>query len=152
MASCFMPRCANDLAPRLDRYSLRAEGYVLCVSTTEPRKRIDALLEAYRRLPVKMRAAYPLVLVGGRGWRNEKLHALIDKAQRAGWLHYLGFVPEVDLPMHYADARLVAYPSIYEGFGLPVARGHGLWRTGDYVGSIMLTRSDDRCHQTRESG
>ena len=42
------------------------------------------------------------------------------KGQNAGWLRYLGFVPEADLPALYAGANLFIYPSIYEGFGLPV--------------------------------
>jgi len=56
------------------------------------------MLEAYTRLPVSLRTAHPLVLVGGKGWRSEFLHELIDKGQNAGWLRYLGFVPEEDLP------------------------------------------------------
>lgn len=120
VSSGFAPRSADDLAPALIRFGLRPGGYSLCVSTIEPRKRIDALLEAYSQLPVSLRAEYPLVLVGSKGWRSEHLHELIDSGQHAGWLHYLGFVPEADLPALYAGARMFAYPSIYEGFGLPV--------------------------------
>ena len=61
-----------------------------------------------------------MVLVGGEGWRSEHLHEAIDVGQKAGWLRYLGFVPEDDLPALYAGARLFVYPSSYEGFGLPV--------------------------------
>lgn len=117
----FRPRSAGELSGHLQRYGLTAGAYTLCVSTIEPRKRIDALLSAYQRLPVNLRAAYPLVLVGGRGWHSEALHAQIDAAQREGWLRYLGFVPGDDLSLLHAGARLFAYPSIYEGFGLPVA-------------------------------
>jgi glycosyltransferase involved in cell wall biosynthesis len=60
------------------------------------------------------------VLVGGRGWLSEKLHASIDRYQAEGWLRYLGFVPDEDLPALYAGARMFAFPSVYEGFGLPV--------------------------------
>lgn len=120
VASGFAPRSASELTPALQRYGLRANGYSLCVSTIEPRKRIDSLLEAYARLPEEMLVAYPLVLVGGKGWRSEHLHGLIDKGQNAGWLRYLGFVNEDDLPALYAGASLFVYPSIYEGFGLPV--------------------------------
>lgn len=120
VSSDFTPRSADDLIPALIRFGLSPGGYALCVSTIEPRKRIDALLEAYSQLPASLRAAYPLVLVGDKGWRSEHLHELIDSGQHAGWLHYLGFVPEADLPALYAGARVFAYPSIYEGFGLPV--------------------------------
>lgn len=116
----FAPRSAAQLAPTLQRFRLNFSGYSLCVSTIEPRKRIDSLLAAYARLPEKMLAAYPLVLVGGKGWRSEHLHKAIDAGQNAGWLRYLGFVSEDDLPALYAGARLFVYPSSYEGFGLPV--------------------------------
>jgi alpha-1,3-rhamnosyl/mannosyltransferase len=51
---------------------------------------------------------------------SENLHQDIENATREGWLRYLGFVAERDLPFLYAGARLFVYPSIYEGFGLPV--------------------------------
>jgi glycosyltransferase involved in cell wall biosynthesis len=103
-----------------EAYGLSHGSYSLCVTTIEPRKRIDSLLAAYARLPEKLRVVYPLILVGGKGWRSEHLHQAIDAAANAGWLHYLGFVPEDDLPALYAGARLFVYPSSYEGFGLPV--------------------------------
>lgn len=116
----FTPRTAAELTPVLHRYGLTPGAYTLCVSTIEPRKRIDSLLAAYARLPKEILAAYPLVLVGGKGWHSEHLHTAIEAAQQAGWLHYLGFVDEADLPAIYAGAHLFVYPSIYEGFGLPV--------------------------------
>ena len=116
----FTPRTPAQLTPVLQRYGLNPGAYSLCVSTIEPRKRIDSLLAAYARLPRAIRAAYPLVLVGGKGWHSEHLHASIEAAQQAGWLRYLGFVDEADLPALYAGAHLFVYPSIYEGFGLPV--------------------------------
>ncbi|WP_354362535.1 glycosyltransferase family 1 protein [Undibacterium sp. GrIS 1.8] len=117
----FCPCTPDELKPVLQNYGLKPGGYSLCVSTIEPRKRIDKLLAAYSRLPAKILAQFPLVLVGGKGWQSEHIHALIESAQKAGWLHYLGYVPEADLPAIYAGAHLFAYPSIYEGFGLPVA-------------------------------
>ncbi|MCX7099355.1 MAG: glycosyltransferase family 1 protein [Methylococcales bacterium] len=120
VSGAFVPRTEVELVPILGRYGLQYCAYILCVSTIEPRKKIDALLEAYLLLPARLRSAYPLVLVGGKGWLSERLHQLIDSGKRGGWLHYLGFVPEIDLPALYAGARLFVYPSIYEGFGLPV--------------------------------
>jgi glycosyltransferase involved in cell wall biosynthesis len=102
-------------------YGLVRDGYTLCVSTLEPRKNIDKLIDAYGRLPTKLRTRFPLVLVGAKGWLSEKLERQIEDVKRQGWLHVLGYVPEADLPRLYARARLFAYPSMYEGFGLPVA-------------------------------
>ncbi|MFN3630522.1 MAG: glycosyltransferase family 4 protein [Casimicrobiaceae bacterium] len=92
----------------------------LCVSTIEPRKNILALLAAYERLPAALRAAHPLTLVGAYGWQSQREHEAIDRAKRAGWLRFLGYVPEPKLIELLASARVVVYPSLYEGFGLPV--------------------------------
>jgi len=120
VASSFRPQTGEVLNSLLAGYGLNAGGYALCVSTLEPRKKIDALLIAYQRLPEALRFRYPLVLVGHKGWLSETLHDAIGKGQDEGWLRYLGFVPESDLPVLYAGARTFFYPSLYEGFGLPV--------------------------------
>jgi alpha-1,3-rhamnosyl/mannosyltransferase len=117
----FHPQSTSELTPLLQRYGLKRNNYTLCVSTIEPRKRIDHLITAYSQLPEVLRTHHPLVLIGGTGWQSEALHEQIVMAQQAGWLHYLGFVDEANLPALYAGARLFIYPSIYEGFGLPVA-------------------------------
>jgi alpha-1,3-rhamnosyl/mannosyltransferase len=70
-------------------------------------------------LPRSVRDRYPLVLAGGKGWRNEQLKERVAKATREGWLRHLGFVEEDVLPALYAGAALFVYPSMYEGFGLP---------------------------------
>lgn len=121
VGSEYQPRSAAQLASTLATYGLAAGGYTLCVATIEPRKRIDALLAGYRRLPSALRREVPLVLVGGKGWMAERLHEQIESAGAEGWLHYIGYVPAEALPCLYAGARLFAYLSEYEGFGLPVA-------------------------------
>lgn len=116
----FAPASAAALAPCLAKHGLTFKRYALCVSTLEPRKKIANLLQAYECLPLQLRNQYPLVLVGGAGWLSEALHERIDRLAAQGWLRYLGFVPEADLPALYAGAHAFVYPSIYEGFGLPV--------------------------------
>ncbi|NYH27619.1 glycosyltransferase family 4 protein [Paraburkholderia bryophila] len=116
----FAPHDHDKVAAFLRRYDLATGGYALCVSTLEPRKKIESLLRAYRTLPTAVREAYPLILVGGSGWLSESLHQQIERFTNEGWLRYLGFVPEADLHLLYAGARAFLYPSIYEGFGLPV--------------------------------
>lgn len=116
----FRPHSAAALAPVLARWGLQAQGYSLYVGTIEPRKNLDRLLDAYEALPKALRARYPLVMAGSPGWRSEHTHARMAGAASAGWLHYLRYVPQADLPALYAGARLFAYPSLYEGFGLPV--------------------------------
>jgi alpha-1,3-rhamnosyl/mannosyltransferase len=138
----------SDLAPgALAGLGLTAGAYCLCVSTFEPRKRIDRLVAAYARLPVAQRAAVPLVLAGAGGWRNEALNAAIARAQAQGWLRRLDFVDEAVLAALYAGARLFVYPSRYEGFGLPPveAMAHGVpTMVGDAACLIEVTRGAAR--------
>ena len=94
--------------------------HTLCVSTVEPRKNIGALLSAYQALPAAVKQEYPLLLVGGYGWKSEATHHQIEECASQGWLKYLGYVPQTELLRLYACARLVVYPSLHEGFGLPV--------------------------------
>lgn len=116
----FRPRPAEELLPLLSSYGLKPQGYCLYVGTIEPRKNLEALLDAYALLPPPVRREWPLVLAGHRGWRSEQLHARIEAAVAQGWARYLGFVDAAALPLIYAGARVFAFPSLYEGFGLPV--------------------------------
>ncbi|HDR9488010.1 TPA: glycosyltransferase family 4 protein [Burkholderia aenigmatica] len=118
--SVFHPRDDAELRPMLAALGLEPGAYVLCVSTLEPRKRIDALLTAYRALPDSLRQRYPLVLAGSNGWLSESLLAQIQEGESQGWVRYLGFVAEPILPFLYSGAHAFLFPSVYEGFGLPV--------------------------------
>ena len=116
----FRPRSVDELTPLLTKHALSFQGYSLYVGTIEPRKNLDVLLDAYALLPPSIRKQWPLVLIGYKGWRSEQLHARIEKAVEEGWAHYLGFVEANDLPLIYSGARIFVFPSLYEGFGLPV--------------------------------
>ena len=101
------------------RYGLR-KPYVLFVGTVEPRKNLRTLIEAWEQLPEDLRAAFDLAVAGSGGWGDPKLL----KRLRAGipGVRYLGYVPEREMPALTAAATVFAYPSLYEGFGLPVAQ------------------------------
>lgn len=116
----FRPRRAIEIADKLAALGLQPGQYVLCVATIEPRKKIDSLLAAYGALPASLRERYPLVLVGGEGWRADRLLVQMAEAAAQGWLNHLGYVEAHALPMLYAGAAGFVYPSMYEGFGLPV--------------------------------
>lgn len=116
----FHPRPADAIGPVLARYRLSPGGYVLYTGTIEPRKNIVRLIDAYGRLPSALRRNVPLVLAGYKGWNNAEEMDRIRRAEQEGWARYLGFVPDADLPILFAGARLFAFPSLYEGFGLPV--------------------------------
>lgn len=116
----FFPQDANQTRNTLTRYGLHADKYSLYAGTIEPRKNIDTLLDAYSSLSPSLRNRIPLVLCGYRGWGSEKIHARIESGVREGWVKFLGYVPDHELPKLFAGARLFVFPSLYEGFGLPV--------------------------------
>ncbi|MCJ8502474.1 glycosyltransferase family 4 protein [Desulfatitalea alkaliphila] len=118
--AAFHPRRPVETNRRLKKYGLTAGGYCLFAGTIEPRKNIDLLLDAYMMLPVDIRRRWPLILTGYQGWNSDALHARLTATAQAGWARYLGFVPAHDLPFLFAGARLFVFPSLYEGFGLPV--------------------------------
>jgi alpha-1,3-rhamnosyl/mannosyltransferase len=116
----FRPRTEDEVRPILERHDLNYQGYSLFVGTIEPRKNIIRLLDAYELLPKAIRQKWPLILAGYRGWKSDNIHARIKDAERQGWAKYLGFLPAEELPLLYSGARLFVFPSLYEGFGLPV--------------------------------
>lgn len=104
----------------LEQYHLSHGEYAFYAGTIEPRKNLLNLLAAYELLPLTMRRQYPLILAGYQGWCSEEIHQRIIQAERAGWARYLGYVPADHLPVLYSAARVFVFPSLYEGFGLPV--------------------------------
>jgi glycosyltransferase involved in cell wall biosynthesis len=96
-----------------------APPYFLYVGTLEPRKNLARALRAFAR-------AFPegagprFVLVGERGWKYEEILREAARPELAGRVHFLGYVAEELLPLLYTHATALVYPSLYEGFGLPV--------------------------------
>jgi alpha-1,3-rhamnosyl/mannosyltransferase len=102
-----------------DTYRL-ARPYVLYVGTVEPRKNVQVLLDAYEGLSPSVRGEFDLVVAGPVGWSAADTAARLQSGIPG--VHYLGYVPEPVLPALTAGAAVFAYPSLYEGFGLPVAQ------------------------------
>ena len=96
---------------------LRDRPYALYVGTIEPRKNLDTLLDAWALLKPSLRAEFDLLIAGPRGWNSDRTLARIEQEAT-----YLGYVPERDLPGLTAGAIVFVYPSLYEGFGFPVAQ------------------------------
>ena len=116
----FNPARAQDIAPVLRKYQLIASHYCLFTGSIEPRKNLTTLLDAYQMLPTELRQRIPLVISGFKGWGSEELHNRFDRGEKEGWLRYLGYTPSCDLPSLFAGAKSFLFPSLYEGFGLPV--------------------------------
>jgi glycosyltransferase involved in cell wall biosynthesis len=95
------------------------ERFVFYLGTIEPRKNVGALLEAYA-VARRRGAQEPLVIAGGRGWGDLQIGQLAEKLGIASAVQWVGYVKPEDQPLWYNAATLFAYPSLYEGFGLPV--------------------------------
>lgn len=100
------------------KYGL-AKPFALSVGTIEPRKNFDRLLDAWELLPASIRESHELVICGPHGWASRTTAARIGQVKG---VRSLGYVPEADLPGLTRAATLLVYPSLYEGFGFPVAQ------------------------------
>lgn len=112
----FRPASREAQADLRHRYGL-PESFILYVGALEPRKNLSNLLKAHASLPWPLKNRFPLLLIGSQGWINSDI---LDQIHRlAPHARLLGYVPKKDLPLFYSAAALFAYPSWYEGFGLP---------------------------------
>jgi glycosyltransferase involved in cell wall biosynthesis len=115
----------EESAGRIDavkaRYGIPAGEYLLSLCTLEPRKNLVHLLRCFHRLLQEKPAALRLVLVGPTGWKTDPVFALLQEhPDLRARVVLAGYVPDADLAALYSGARGFVYPSLYEGFGLPV--------------------------------
>jgi alpha-1,3-rhamnosyl/mannosyltransferase len=115
IAAPFFDPSAEAIEAVRARYSVH-RPFILFIGTIEPRKNIDMLLDAYEALPASLRQEFELVVAGPVGW------ASAETAARVRSVRYLGYIPEADIAPLTAAATVFAYPSLYEGFGFPVAQ------------------------------
>ncbi len=115
VASAFFNVSDEAIAAVRERYQLKRK-FILSVGTIEPRKNLSTLLSAYRALPAHLQDEFELVLAGPIGWADPQTTARVQATR------YLGYVPERDIAPLTAAATVFAYPSLYEGFGFPVAQ------------------------------
>lgn len=117
--SCSLPRLTRsegaELPRLLARHGLTPDGYLLFVGAVEPKKNLRRLIEAYGMADVGL----PLVLAGPDGWLVEQELAPLREGRVKGVIR-TGFLPRDELRALYAGARAFVFPSLYEGFGLPL--------------------------------
>ena len=114
----FCPQPAEMIAAVRACYHL-PERYLLFVGTIEPRKNLGRVLAAFERLHAAGLTA-ALVIVGKRGWLYDDFFTRLEQSPAKQAVIFPGFVPDADLPAIYAGAQALAFPSEFEGFGLPV--------------------------------
>lgn len=100
------------------RYGLGEEPYVLAVGTIQPRKNYQMLIRAFR--PVAEALPHNLTIAGGKGWLYDDMLAEAARQGLQERVRFIGFVDDADLPALYSGADLFVFPSLYEGFGLPL--------------------------------
>jgi glycosyltransferase involved in cell wall biosynthesis len=114
-------RVINDLHAKKEialKYDL-PEKFILYLGTIEPRKNLPLLVRAYRLL-VDNGTHLKLILVGKYGWMYQEVFNLVRELSLEDMVQFTGYIPQVELPLIYNLASLFVYPTIYEGFGLPV--------------------------------
>ena len=117
VSAAFSPHPPAEVAAFRRREQL-PDRFIMVLGTLEPRKNLALLLRAYARLPE--RNTVKLVLAGGMGWGADPLLALIEDLSLTADVILPGYIPDETLPLWYNAAELFAYPSLYEGFGMPL--------------------------------
>lgn len=114
----FSPQSVEEVARVRLMYNL-PDDFILYVGTIEPRKGIDTLIEAFAELGRNF-PHVNLVIAGKKGWYWESILTMIEGAGLKQRVHVTGYIDDRDLPALYSAARVFAFPSRYEGFGLPL--------------------------------
>jgi glycosyltransferase involved in cell wall biosynthesis len=108
----------DQIAAVMERYAIKG-AYILYVGSMGPHKNVVTLLRAYEQARLAGRLSASLVLAGGTEWGGKTLD-LLESLKFKQDVIVTGFVPDEELPALYAGADLFVFPSLYEGFGLPV--------------------------------
>ncbi len=118
----FTPAPETEVQAQAQRLGL-PDRFILYLGTLEPRKNLVRLLDAYallRRMRGHAGDTPPLVLAGGKGWYYDEIMTRVGELGLEDVVIFPGYVPQEDLPWYYRAASLFVYPSMFEGFGLPV--------------------------------
>lgn len=103
-----------------DNYSSHArQNYLFFAGNNEPRKNLITLLKALDLL-YKKGSKYELKIAGPRGWKNRDIHCFLASSPIKDQVSFLGYISEEELRQNYLTCKVLVYPSLYEGFGLPI--------------------------------
>jgi glycosyltransferase involved in cell wall biosynthesis len=121
VSSDYRPRDPEAAAHYVARKFGVSDNYIFAVGTLQPRKNLSTLIEGVGILQKSGAFTYQLLIAGASGWKTSEINVTV---RRCGLtereVNFLGHVSEEDLPLIYCGARLFVFPSLYEGFGLPL--------------------------------
>ncbi|MBY0579573.1 MAG: glycosyltransferase family 4 protein [Burkholderiales bacterium] len=138
----FSPQSETVIREVLSRHGL-SPPYLLAVATWEPRKNLELLLHTFLDMKKQgLLGEYKLVLVGGRGWKDQRLAATLSGTDS---VIPLGYIPDEHLAPLYSGAELFIFPSFYEGFGMPVAEASA-------CGTTVVTSDTPELREAGEGG
>ncbi len=112
----FAPPSESDLTAFRKRKKL-PKRFILHVGTLQPRKNLKKLVEAFHATATE---DVDLIFAGGKGWFYEEIFQTVQALGIEDKVHFPGYVPDEELPLWYAAADLLVFPSVYEGFGMPI--------------------------------
>jgi len=115
----FFPRSNHEIEKTLDKYNVDFR-YILFLGTVEPRKNIIRVVDAFIQLKQEGNIEQKLVITGRKGWLYKDIIEKTNKTPFSKDIIFTDFVDDEDLPSLYSGAEIFLYPSLYEGFGLPV--------------------------------
>ncbi|MCX6049489.1 MAG: glycosyltransferase family 1 protein [Chloroflexi bacterium] len=127
----------EQLAAVRTRYGIGEQPFILGLSTLQPRKNFVRLIEAFHAARQMAKLPHKLVIGGGKGWLYDTVFARVQALGLAEHVLLPGFIADADLPALYNAAEIFAFPSLYEGFGLPILEAQA-------CGTPVLT-ADNSC-------
>jgi len=115
----YRPKTFKEVYKTLAEFNLTYDNFFLYIGTIEPRKNLMDVIHAYLKLPLKLRLAFPLVLVGRYGWNDKNSNFEIENYLQNSTIFWIKYQAKEKVTDLVASARLLIYPSFYEGFGFP---------------------------------
>lgn len=112
----FKPQSKKVVGEVKEKYGLKE--YLLFVGTIQPRKNLKNLILAYAQIYNKY--DIDIVIAGKSGWLDKDIYQLPKELNIEGRVKFLHYVPQKDLPALYSGAKALTFPSLFEGFGLPI--------------------------------
>lgn len=104
----------------LQKYQLKPNSFFLFVGTIQPRKNLTRLIQAFANYLKISSTQDKLVLIGSKGWLSDEIYTLPKQLNIETRVLFLGYIKDKELPYFYSGAKALLFPSLFEGFGIPI--------------------------------